>query len=320
MAKRAYKIGDIMFLKNNPFPLILLLAFLWGPSFLLIKFSVEEIPPITFTMLRFCIAVFLLWLILMLKKVKLSNDFYLWKHAIVMGLLESTLPVMLCAYSLKHIDSILSAIITGTSPILTVLLAYFFLKEEKLTFRSVFGIMLGLLGFLLLLFPGMMENDFRTDRLHMFLSLAAALSFAGSMIYARKFIKIASISLPLSFMQLCSTLIYLIPLSLLLEPGFSVFTVSGQTWACLSGLAMFGTVFALIVYYRIALSHGAVTLSTVTYVLPIISTLYGVILLNEEVNLHFLTASSVILLGTFMTARALCVNNNLNTEILNIEK
>ncbi len=309
-----------MFFKKNPLQPIFLLAFLWGPSFLLIKYVVEEVPPLSFITLRFSLAVFLLGFILLLKKINLRQQLHLWKHAFMMGLLESTLPVILCAYSLSHIDSILSAIITGTSPVLTMLLAYFFLKDEPLTFRMIFGITLGLFGFLLLLFPEMVGNDFKADRLHVFLSFAASLAFASSIIYARKFIKVSPKPFVFPFIQLCSTLIYLIPLSLLFEPDFSILTISGKAWACLSGLAIFGTVLALFVYYHIVLQHGAIALSSVTYILPIFSTAYGVILLNEGLSAIFLSASTIILLGTFIATKNLQFSPDHNYDIIVINK
>lgn len=285
--------------KNSPLPLILLLSLLWGPSFLFIKLIVSEIRPITLVGLRFSMGSILLLILLRIMRIPLPKNWVLWGHAAVMGLLVSTLPVFCCAYSLQHIDSILSALINGTIPVLTALLAHIFLrKEEPLTLPKFFGILLGLAGFFVLFLPTFLTGKHYADPFGMLLSFGAAVSYATGMVYARKFIKLDANPLVMPTLQLISTLIYVIPLSLALDAEFNLSLVPLKTWGWVLGLVIFGSVSALTVYYQIVLNYSATALSMVTYIVPIFSTVFGVVFLDEKLSIYFFAAGLLILMGT----------------------
>jgi len=286
--------------KSSPFLLILLLATFWGPSFLFLKLIVEEIAPITLVSLRFSLGVIFLLLALRFQNILLPRSLALWGHAAVMGLLVSSLPVFFCAYSLQYIDSVISALINGSIPVLTVLLAHILLEGEPLTYQKFTGIALGLGGVFVLFLPPLLISEHYASPYGMLWSFLAAISYACGMVYARKFIKVSVNPLVLPTLQLMSTLIYLIPLSLIFDSEFNIAFVPLKTWALLSGLVIFGTVSALIVYYRIVLNYSATALSMATYLVPIFSTIYGVVFLKEKLSLYFYAATLLILTGTVL--------------------
>lgn len=293
--------------KSSPLPLILLLSSLWGPSFLFLKLIVGEISAITLVSLRFSLASLLLLLALRIQDVRLPRSLTLWGHATVMGLLVSSLPVFFCAYSLQSIDSVISALINASIPILTVLLSHFLLEGESFSYPKFIGIILGLGGIVVLLFPAFVIAEHKGSFAGMMWSFMAAISYASGMVYARKFITVSVKSLVMPTLQLLSTLVYIIPLSLVFDSEFNLEAISLKTWGLLLGLVVFGTVSALIVYYRIVLNYSATALSMVTYIVPIFSTIYGVIFLHEILSLYFYAATLLILTGT-----ALCLGHYKN--------
>lgn len=276
------------------------LAFLWGPSFLFIKIGVAEVPPITLVALRLGLSAVFLFVFLKFKKISLPRDFTLWKHCFVMSILGCAAPFILYGYSLKHIDSILSGLINGTTPIFTLLLAHYFLKNEPLTLNRVAGLVLGLFGFLILFTPSFLNNGLSGDTLGILLSLLAATSYAVGMIYARRFITPPPQPLVLPLLQFTTALFYLIPFSLIFDPVLNPLSVSTNTWQAILGLSILGTVFAFILYYKIILQFGATALSTSTYLLALVSTLFGVVFLKEPLTLTFCLAAVFILLGTMV--------------------
>lgn len=279
---------------------IFLLALLWGPSFLCIKISVAEIPPVTLVALRILLSALLLVSILKFKKIAIPRDFTLWKQSFFMGIVASSVPFILFCISLEHIDSILSSLINGTTPITTVLLANYFLKDEKFTFNRLAGVCLGFSGFLILFLPSILEGTLSSDCFGMLCSLGASFCYAIGMVYARKNIVAPKEPLILPTLQLLTSLLYLIPLSLLIDPPVHFATVSLTSYAAIATMAFFGTSFAFIVYYRILMNYGATALSTVTYILPLFSITLGVIFLEEQLSLRFCLATLLILLGTMV--------------------
>jgi drug/metabolite transporter (DMT)-like permease len=279
---------------------ILLLALLWSPSFLCAKISVLEIPPISIVTLRIAFSALLLLAILKMKNIPIPRDFKLWKQCFMMGVVASSVPFILFCLSLEYIDSSLCSLINGTTPIITILLANYFLKDEKLTVNRLTGILLGFTGFVILFLPSILAGSFSGDSVGMLYSLGASCCYAIGMVYARKNIIAPTEPLVLPTLQLLSSLIYLIPLSLFIDPSWQPLQVSLSTWAAIGVMAFLGTTFAFIVYYKIIIRHGATSLSTVTYILPLFSTTLGVIFLDEALSLPFCMAALCILLGTMV--------------------
>lgn len=284
---------------------IFLLAFLWGPSFLFIKIAVQEVSPISLVTLRIGVSALLLLFILKIKKVSIPLDPKLWFHCFFMGAIASSLPFVLYGYSLEHIDSIFSALINSITPVSTVILASIFLKEERLTKTKCLGVLLGISGFLILCSPALWHQNAKTDLLGMLYSFIASFCYAIGMVYARKNIKAPSEPLVLPTLQLFTSLLYLIPLSLWLDPPISILNLSSKTLFSIFGLAIMGTGFAFIVYYRILFRFGATALSTVTYLLPLFSTGFGVLFSNEKITFHFCLAALCIVFSIMVINNAL---------------
>jgi drug/metabolite transporter (DMT)-like permease len=280
---------------------VLLLAFLWGPSFLFIKLAVVEISPTTLVALRITLSTAFMLLLLKIKKIPLPRDKKLWKHCFFMGFIATSVPFILYGYSLRYIDSILSALINGTTPICTVLLANYFLKDEPFTINRVTGILLGLIGFSILFIPPILEGKMTANLWGIVLSFAAACCYAIGMVYARKNIKPLSKPLILPTLQLLTSTIFLIPFALWVDPPLNLTNLSLKVWGSIIGLSVLGTVLAFITYYKIVIHHGATALSSVTYILPIFSTFFGVLFLNEQISASFCAAALLILFGTMVT-------------------
>jgi drug/metabolite transporter (DMT)-like permease len=283
--------------KDKGFLDILILSCLWGPSYFFIKTAVVELPPFTLTMLRMGIAVILLYGVLKLKRIRLPNNKRLWMHCFVVGLFVNTLPSLFFNFSLLTISTSLSALINGTTPIMTLLLANNFLTDERLNLTRGLGILLGCIGFLILFLPPLFVKHIDLDVSGMVFSFLGAVSYAIANVYARKYVK-HSPPYVAPVMQLSSTLIYMVPLAFLIEtPIKSMENASLSAWGSLLSLAFLGTTLAFVMFYRIIQRQGATALAMVTYLLPIIGTLIGVVFLQEKIGLQFCLAAVLILLG-----------------------
>ena len=112
---------------------LILMAVLWGPSFLFIKVAVEDIPPFTLVLGRVGIAALLLYLVLRLRGRHLPKLGRIWRHFAVVGFFSNALPFVLFSWGEIHIASALAAILNGTTPLFTILLAHFFTTDDRLT-------------------------------------------------------------------------------------------------------------------------------------------------------------------------------------------
>src|SRR5580692_11467992 len=103
--------------------LLVLLSFIWGGSFTLIKIAVETIPPATVVATRVAVAAVLLILFIGWRGLDLPKDAKAWRGFFVQGLLQSALPFTLISWGEERIASGLAGVLNATPPIFAVLIS-----------------------------------------------------------------------------------------------------------------------------------------------------------------------------------------------------
>lgn len=278
--------------------MLLLLAALWGPSFLLIKVAVAEIPPISLIFGRVGLAALLLYLVLRLSGGNLPRPGRIWIPLAIVALFQTALPFVLLSWAEQYIDSALAAILNGLTPLFTILLAHLLTTDDKLTPAKAIGIGLGLIGVLFFVAPSL-EAGMQTPTWGILAMIAVAASYGFAVVYAREHLNhLPSIVTPTGQMILAA--IYLLPLMILVDQPLSQPLPSRQAIAAVAGLAIFGTVIAFIIYYRLLKSAAASYVSMVTYLVPVIGVLLGVIILDERLAWNDYIGAGLILLGVMI--------------------
>jgi drug/metabolite transporter (DMT)-like permease len=285
-----------MALKN--FLWLLLLAALWGPSFLFIKLAVEDIPPLTLVLGRVGIAAILLNLILRSQGRRLPKFGPIWKHVAFMALVHNAVPFALYNWSEQYIDSALAAIFNGVTPLFTIILAHLFIKDDRLALGKVLGVLIGFGGLFLLIAPSLFEGVQATS-LGLIAAAAAAASYGVAMVYSRLHLRgLPPLVAPTA--QLSLAALYMLPLSLWFERPFSLAAPSWMAWVSLVVLAVFGTTVAFVVYYRIIEQTSATFVSMVTYMIPVFGVGLGVLVLDEQLGWNAYLGCGLILIGVMI--------------------
>ncbi len=283
---------------------IIALALLWGPSFLFMKIAISDITPFSLISLRVGLAGLFLFVVLKLRSIstKISND--LFAHACIVGFFMNGLPFVCFCYSLYYIPTSLSALINGTTPITTILLASLLFKQEALTWNRIMGILCGLGGFAILFLPALLGSSASIDMRGVFLASVGALSYSIGLVYAKKFVQGRSNPLVILMFQLLSSFVLLAMLAMIYEEPHTILDVKSlSVWSSVFALALLGTAFAFMLYYRILIRQGVAMLSMVTYLLPVVASVLGILFLEEEVGMPFALATLLILTGIVMVNR-----------------
>lgn len=282
---------------------MMLLGALASTSYLFYKLALVDITPFTLVSLRIGLATLILLLLLKFRRIALPSPIKylsLWKHCAILGFFTNGFPFVCFCYSLETIPTSLSALVNGTTPVLTVLLANFLLENEGLTFERTLGVILGLSGFGVLFLPALLDNASNNtldlDPIGILFSFLGSSSYAIGMIYARKYTQKAP-PLVVPTLQLLTSLSYLIPLAFLLESPWTLHKASLTAWGGILGLSVIGTVCGFIMYHRVLIRFGVTTLAMSNYLLPIFGTILGIVFLNESITLNFVVASCLIMLG-----------------------
>jgi drug/metabolite transporter (DMT)-like permease len=274
---------------------LVLLASLWGPSFLFIKVAVEEIPPVTLAAGRVGLAALTLYVVLKIQRRGLMPFGPIWKHFAIVGFFSNALPFSLFSWGEQHVDSALAAILNGSTPLFTIILAHIFTSDDHITPAKLGGVLLGFGGLLLLILPAVLGGVTATTW-GLIAMAVAAFSYGVAIVYSTIHLRgLPKLVAPTS--QLTMAAIYLVPLALIFEQPYQLPPPSLPAIGSLLTLALFGTALAFVLYYRIMENTSATYLSMVTYLVPVFGVILGVAVLNEQLSWNAYAGCALILAG-----------------------
>jgi len=275
-------------------PLLAIVAAIWGASYLFIKVAVDEVEPTAMMFFRLVLASAILFPVLLWRVGGSEAVAELrgtgWK-AFAIGFLNAAFPFVLIAWGEKYVDSGVAAIANATVPIFVVLLAFKFNPSERVRGVRLAGILVGFVGVGVL--AGLNPEGGWWAVAGTLAIVVASVSYAGANHFVQHNFSrtaplvIASVS--------CGTgALILLPFAALQWPDQ---VPSWEAIGSIVALGVFGTAIALLFFYRLLKRYGAARASLVTYLLPPVALVYGVLILNEEVTLNVALGLILILAG-----------------------
>lgn len=276
-------------------PLILLLASVWGASYLFIKVGVEGgLEPAPLMAARAAIAAMLLLAYVgrtmgvhrAVAELRAS-----WRKWAVLGAVGNAIPFWLVAWGETHVDSGIAAIAQSTVPIFTILLGLRFLPHEPLGPARAVGIGLGLVGVAVLAGGGPGHGWWAVaGTLAVVLS---SLAYASGNVFGQRSVSVTPGPVLAAGAMISASLV-LLPFALLQFPERVPDT---DAIASLVALAVLGTALAQLVLYRMLRLFGGRRMSLVTYLMPGFALVYGALLLDESITGAALVGLAAILVG-----------------------
>ena len=277
------------------FGILILLAALWGASFLFIKIAVTDIGPMTYAMFRVLVGAITLLLVIVARRTKLPKDRRVWAHFCFMGAVGILVPFAAISWGTQYIDSGLSAILNAAMPLFTFLLSLA-IGDDSPTVRRILGLLVGFAGILVLTWP-QLGGGLQTSLLGELAVVLAALSYAIAILYARRKLSDQQ-PLVASLGQVSMGFLFLLPLGLLEQPWTQTYSLKVVGAILASGVL--GTGLAYILYYRLLKTIGATGTSLVTYVVPLFGVFWGWAILNERLSWNAFAALLLILCGMLL--------------------
>lgn len=270
---------------------LLLLAALWGGSFLFMRYAAPAFGAVPLMWLRVAIASVCL-LPLLVARGQVGELAPRAGVMAVMGLTNSALPFVLIAWATLSITAGLAAILNATTPIFTAIVAALWLRERLTAVRLV-GLLLGLAGVVVLAAD---KADFKPggSGWALLASLGAALSYGFAANYARRFVTGVPALVNATGSQVAATLV-LTPFAIAFWP---VQTPGALAWGAALALGLGCTALAYLLYFRLLARVGPARAVTVTYLVPVFATVWGALLLGESFTLRMGLGGAVVLGGT----------------------
>jgi drug/metabolite transporter (DMT)-like permease len=280
--------------------LLLLLGTIWGSSYLFIKVTVAEVPPLTLVAGRLLLAALILWLVMGVSRQPMPRRRSLWGAYTVMGFFSGTLPYALISWGEQYISSGLAALLQATMPLFTVLMAHAAISDERLTPASVAGVAVGFAGVGVLMLPDLRQG-LQANLWGQLAIVGASVSYAGAVVYARIHLRGQS-PMASTTGQLTMGAVLTLPLALAFDRPLDL-SLSLPAWGAWLGLILLGTVVAYVIYYALIERTSATFVSTVTYVIPVNGLLLGALVLDEALTLNILLSAALILAGVMLVRR-----------------
>lgn len=269
-----------------------LLSFLWGLSFLFYDMALDGFSPLGVVFGRCGVAALFLLIMLRASGVRLPRSGKVWLALIVMGLLNNALPFFLIVngQSQPGFHGGMSSIFNSTVPLFTVIIAQFFLADEKITLPKLAGILLGICGVTVMMARDALSGDGGLLLGGSFV-LMAAFSYGVAGVWARRLKDVPPMQLAAG-QQVSATAWLILPIFLIDRPWTYSAEAPLSAWIALAGLGFFATALAYVLFFRILRTAGATNVSLVTLLIPV-----WAILLNATIRQNTLAFWETITLA-----------------------
>ena len=280
--------------------LLVALALLWGTAFLFIKIALFELPPVTLVATRLAIAALVLTLAVRARGLRLPSEPGIWGRYLLMGVVGNALPFALISFGQTRVGSGVTGILMAVMPLLTLLLAHFFVPGERMVARTLFGFLVGLAGLMVLSGPdALLELAGESSNLpYQTAILGGAVCYAVNTVLARRLATLHP--LVSSATVMCTAVLVVAPVALAIDQPWQLRLGLG-TLAAVAWLGFGATALATILFFRLVATAGPTFLSLMNYLIPVVALSAGVAVFREPTPGTVVSGLALILAGLAIT-------------------
>jgi drug/metabolite transporter (DMT)-like permease len=275
------------------YALLVVLASMFGASFMMTKIAVVDVPPATIALTRIAIGGVLLFFIMLMYSQTLRSLLPYWKMIALAGFFGTALPFFLISWGQEKVDAGLTAILMAVMPLFTLVLAHFFTNDEKLNLFKIIGFCLGLLGVAVLIGFDKLSS-FGEETIRSYAIMLAACSYAVHAILSKYLTDLPRYAV--SSAVLLVSILFLLPIVLYLDAPWTL-DISAKSWWMLILLGILPTGVGMLMLFAIIERQGASFLSQINFLVPVFGVLWAIALINETLPPNALAALLIILAG-----------------------
>ena len=279
---------------------LLLLAAIWGASFLFMRIAAPAFGAVNTAFLRVFFGFTGLAVILLL----LKSDFRFegkFKSALLLGVINSGLPFFMYCVAAKWLPAGYSAVLNATTPLMGALIGFSFFSE-RLTARKWVGVVSGLAGIMIITTVGEAHSTKETVT-GVVACLIATGCYGVAGFLTRRWITEKGGLDPkiVAFGSQAGATLFLLPFfAWSTATGAHINWLQGNVWASVIAVGVICTAFAYILYFRLIADIGPLRSLTVTFLIPPFAVLWGYIALGETINEAFIAGAVIVGLSVWM--------------------
>ncbi len=280
---------------------VLLVALAAGSSIVMSRFALTEIPATLLLTLRMAIGSACFGLMFALTKPNLALERRVWLDGLVVGLLSIGLPLEISFFALQYLSSGLFTILLSFTGMATLLVAHFFLPDEAVTPGKLLGAGVAFVGVVVLISTratGLVQQAGLQGYVYV---LGVVLLFSTGNVYARRRLRQVE---PLVATAIGMAASFIISLPFALTTGWdSLGQISGWSWAAAVYGGTVGSFLQLSGMYWLIKKYGASIAGLTYFVIPVVSTILGMLLLSEIIPVGMLAGAALVFIGLVLVNR-----------------
>lgn len=273
---------------------IVAVSFIWGSTWLAIKIGLASMPPFLSAGMRFAIAAGILAALAWISGVPMPRAARTHAGLLALGFLNFVVSYGAVYWGEQYVSSGLTAVLFATYPLFVLLIAHFAIGAERITVRKLVGVALGFVGVAVIFRSDIAVDDARATlavAVIMLSPVASAVTAVGIKKWGHDFHPYTLTALPMAYGAVALTAI-----------GLATESPRAIEWSAVSigallYLALFGTVFTFVVYYRLLKVVPVSLLALVSYAFPIVAVVLGWLVLNEALSGSTLVGAGMVLVG-----------------------
>jgi drug/metabolite transporter (DMT)-like permease len=275
--------------------LLLALGCVWGSSFLWTELGLRGFSPVQVVLGRLTVGGIVLLLAVRIVGVRLPRSPGMWGHLAVMAVIANIVPYFLFSWGQEEIPSGLAGVLNASTPLFTLVVASMALREERLGVFKIVGLLIGFGGVVLVVGPWEVDSA-AGPLVRQLACVAAAACYAVGFVYTRRFLTgrgVGPMALAAAQISLAAAILWLLtPFVGRGAPTWSVAPVAGVVI-----LGLGGTGLAYLLFFKLVGAIGATATSLVTYVIPVVAVILGVVVLGEPLRWNLFAGGAVVVLG-----------------------
>ena len=276
------------------------LAVIWGLSFAFIKEGLTALTPMQVTAARLGLgAIVVVGLLLVTRSFPRATAAE-WRHLVIVGVVGLALPFALIAFAETRVTSILAGLLNAATPLFTAVFITLLVPHERPHRLQFVGLFTGFVGIAVLVGAWNMGAT-GVDPIGVLAMIAATICYGFGTSFGRVSLSSSTLSgIQLTGIQLLSGTAALMVL-LLVDPAErpGPFTVTSSL--SVLALGVLGTGLAMVLFWHILRQAGATVAATVTYVIPVVSTTVGVLVLREAFTWNQIVGGMIVIGGVILT-------------------
>lgn len=273
---------------------IVAVSFIWGSTWVAIKIGLGSMPPFLSAGMRFAIAAGILSALAWASRVPPPRDGRTHGGLLALGFLNFVVNYGVVYWGEQYVSSGLTAVLFATYPLFVLLIAHFTIGAERITARKVAGVALGFAGVGVIFSSDLALGDSRAmlaAAVILISPVASAITSVGIKKWGHDLHPYTLTALPMAYGAVALTAI-----GLATESPRAI-EWSAVSIAALLYLAVFGSVVAFVVYYRLLKVVPVSLLALVSYAFPIVAVALGWLILEEALLGSTLAGAGMVLVG-----------------------